>query len=465
MKSNSLKVVSVLCIAFLFLFALQPVFAAAGTNFYLLGDINNDGLIGAEDARLALRYSVSLENEESLLALCGEQYAWLLSLDVDRNNEIDAADARQILRWSVNLDNPDEKEYTYSKTAVDAICKEYDAKNVQAAVVRNGKVVGSYNYGIADNNNTPITDNTKFRCASLSKLMTFSVCMALYDAEILDIDADISTYMGYTVRNPYYPNNPITLRMLMTHTAGIKDGSSFETSLYGGSSVPMNTLLTDGYNYYSWIKPGSYTVYSNFGAAIVGSVCEMASGEHFEDLLQKYIVKPLGLDAGFVATSITDQTFACLYSGSYVDWSLNSYLNGKFHATLGQTCHMVQGNLKITASDYAKFMAMLLNGGVNEAGERVLRQNSVNEMLKVQYEDQYESIGYGTYIIDNLFKNTISYTHTGSAYGFYGAYAMDKHFKNGVVVFTSGCRYSKDADTQIYNVCQEIIKTMMPAFE
>lgn len=466
MKIKNLKTLCCSVAVFLVIACLQPLAAAAAEiKFFLPGDIDNDYEITSSDARLALRYSVNLETTEILNAEFGTDYELQKALDVDKDGEVTSADARIILRKSVGLSDEEKEAYSYSATAADAICKKYGATNVQAAVIENGKVVATYNYGYADlATKRLVTDNCKIRVASLSKLMTFAVCMALQDAGIVDIDTDISEYMGYSVRNPYYPNDAITLRMLMTHTASIRDGSTFETSLGSKSSVAMKTLLTGTANYYSWIKPGSYTVYSNFGAAIVGSVCEMAAQKSFETLAHEYIMQPLGMDAGYVGSSINDKTFSYVYSGNYIQIGTNSYNNSAFHTTLGQTCHLVQGNLYCSASDYAKFMAMLLNGGRAEDGTQILSQKSVNEMLKVQFDDGNEAIGFGTYVLENLHSGITSYTHTGSAYGFYGAYAMDKEYKNGVVVLTSGGGYSKYEDTQIYKICQDLILELMPAF-
>lgn len=465
MFKNIKKSLAVFCLFFLLSAGNITLSAAALTDYFTLGDVDNDYAVTSSDARLALRYSVGLEKEEALHSAFGSDYALRKAMDVDRDSEISSADARLILRMSVGLSDEQGEAYSYSQENADAVCKKYGAVNVQAAVLENGKIIATYTYGYADKSKkTPVTDSGKIRVASLSKLLTFSVCMALCDAGVLDLDADISKYMGFTVRNPSYPEDAITLRMLMTHTASIRDGTSFNTSLSNSSATAMKTLLTGSSNYYSWIRPGSVTVYSNFGAAIVGSVCEMVTQKRFSELADTYIIDPLGMDAAYVAADLADPVFLNLYSGGYLSWSADSYKKAAFHTTLGQTCHLVQGNLLCSASDYAKLMALLLNGGRTQDGKQLLTQKSVNEMLKIQFADNNESIGFGTYILDTLFDGIHSYTHTGSAYGFYGAYAMDKEYKNGVVVLTSGGSYSIDSNTQIYSICKELICELMPSF-
>ncbi len=466
MKKKCTRLTAVLLTAVLCL-SVFAVPAGAVRNFYLRGDMNNDGKISTDDARIALRYAVYLENDSDIIALCGDEYEYLYAMDMNRDNELGVADARLILRAAVGLDSVDTLPYSYNKADVDAICSKYGAYGVQAAVIRNGKVISTYNYGVADKSTgRKIADNTKFRVASLSKLVTFATCMALVDRGYLDINTDISKYLGFTVRNPYsaYSDIPITLRMLMAHCSSIIDGGSFYDSMDGGSSYSLKYLLS-GYDNFMNARPGTRTEYSNFAAALVGSICELVTGRPFESLAQEYVIDPLGLDTGFVASSLQDKTFAYLYEGGYLAYGPNGYNNSKFNSTLGQTVHMVQGALKITASDYAKVLCMLLNGGLAPDGKRVLSQASVNEMLCDQYVDEAETIGFATYIIRSLYPGMTHYTHTGSAYGFHGAYAMDKDYRNGVVIFSSGCARSLDEDTAIYNICQAIIYELMPEFE
>ncbi|MBR2413568.1 MAG: serine hydrolase [Clostridia bacterium] len=466
MKKRMLKQCAILLVFCLLCGSMSMVAGAIGiTNFFLLGDVNNDGAVTADDARLTLRYVVYLEDDDDIIRLCGEDYEFQFAMDANRDGKLDSGDARMILRMSVGLEG-NKSSYSYNKSAVDAICKQYSAYGVQAAVIRDGKVIDAYSYGVADKQTgRAVKDSTKFRASSLSKLVTFATCMALVDRGVLDLDEDIGTYFGFSVRNPSYPNDKITLRMLMTHSSTITGGSSFNASLESGSTYPIRTLLNDSGNYNLYDKPGEVSEYSNFGAALVGCICELATGRCFEDLAQQYIIDPLGLDAGFVSTSLANKDYAKLYSGGSEQWGDFYFNNIRFSSVLGQTVHITQGNLLINTSDYAKVLCMLLNGGVAEDGTRVLSQWAVNEMLCDQYVNGYEVVGFATYIIPSLYEGMTHYTHTGSSYGFHGAYAMDKDYKNGVVVFTSGCARSLDESTYIYNVCQAIIYELMPEFE
>ena len=191
-----------------------------------------------------------------------------------------------------------------SDAEADEISRRYHAVGVQCAVIENGVVTGSYTYGYADRENgRAVTQETKYRIASLSKLVTDMVFMKLSDNGLVSLDADISDYYGFSVRNPSYPEHAITPRMLMTHTASVVDGYMFNRSLDSGSAIPIREVLADS-SVFSPNAPGTCHAYSNFSNALVGSVCELASGKCFEALVQEFFMEPIGADGGYVTDSI-----------------------------------------------------------------------------------------------------------------------------------------------------------------
>ena len=120
---------------------------------------------------------------------------------------------------------------------LDKIAKSYGAAAVQIAVIKNGAVAEYYNYGSADKSGKkPVTADTVFRAASLSKLIDAMAVMKLSEEGRMDIDADTGYYLGYRVRSPKYPDTVITPRMLMTHTSGIVDSGTFLNEHAPGSS-------------------------------------------------------------------------------------------------------------------------------------------------------------------------------------------------------------------------------------
>lgn len=143
----------------------------------------------------------------------------------------------------------------------------------------------------------PVTERTCFRVASVSKLaMTFGALSLAQDG-LLTLDGDIGEALGYPARNPAYPERPVTLRMLLTHTSGIRDEGPYGTRGIGGGCA-LHELLADPA---CWLPqpPGEAFHYSNFGAGVAGALCEAAAGKPLHALMKERVFDPLGARAFF----------------------------------------------------------------------------------------------------------------------------------------------------------------------
>ena len=144
---------------------------------------------------------------------------------------------------------------------------------------------------------TPVTERTCFRVASVSKLVMSFGSLALMESGLLALDADIGDMLGYPVRSPHAPDVPVTLRMLLTHTAGIRDEGSYGTRGMAPGCT-LRELLGDPQN---WLpqRPGEAFHYSNLGAGAAGSVMERAANAPFDDILQARVFAPLSIRASY----------------------------------------------------------------------------------------------------------------------------------------------------------------------
>ena len=331
------------------------------------------------------------------------------------------------------------------------ISAEYRASGVQAAVIRNGCVTNTYTYGIADRTTgRALNEDTKYRIASLTKLVTAMVFMCLVDEGLVGLNDDISVYFGYTCRNPHFPDTVITPHMLLTHTASFDCEGYYELS--------DQTLAKE--DMYLYIEPGTETNYSNIGYAVLGCICENVTGAYLDDLAAKYIFEPLGIDASYLAYKLKDPAnIAALYGEEYL--SIAMQLSQR-ERPLGLGLTLAQGNLMISAKDFAKILCVFLNGGLAPDGARILSENSIALMEAVWTQDEGTDLGYGMYRQTDVFANKVVYTHTGSAYGMFSAYLFSPEDRAGVVVLTSGCARLLDEDTQIYSVCLDFIHALYP---
>ena len=143
----------------------------------------------------------------------------------------------------------------------------------------------------------PVTENTCFRAASVSKLVMAFGALALCEQGLLWLDDPLDALFGWPVRSPHFPDAPVTLRMLLTHTAGIRDEGTYGTRGME-SGCTLRELLSDPQN---WLeqRPGAAFHYSNLGAGAAGCAMELAAGKPFDDLMQALVFQPLAIRASY----------------------------------------------------------------------------------------------------------------------------------------------------------------------
>ncbi len=139
----------------------------------------------------------------------------------------------------------------------------------------------------------PVMINDPARVASISKLVAALAVMRLSEQGRLDLDRDVGEYLGWQVRNPAFPDMPITLRVLLSHRSGLRDSVDYIVPLDGSlSDVLANPKAWDARH-----MPGSYFSYANINSPLIAAVMEAATGERFDRLMARLVLQPLKLDA------------------------------------------------------------------------------------------------------------------------------------------------------------------------
>ena len=169
-----------------------------------------------------------------------------------------------------------------------------DIPGAVVVVVKDGAVVTARGFGYADLEARSAVDpeRTLFRTGSISKLITWTAAMQLVEQHKLDLDRDVNAYLDFRI--PPRDGRPVTLRQLMTHTAGFEE--------VGKGVVfydPTFYLPLDGY-LKRWtprriFAPGTTPAYSNYGTALAAYMVQRVSGEPFETYLDRHIFDPLGM--------------------------------------------------------------------------------------------------------------------------------------------------------------------------
>jgi len=349
------------------------------------------------------------------------------------------------------------------------------APRAQAGVAfdRNGEI-GAFAEGIADpQSGRRVTPDDPVRLASVSKLVVAIGVMKLVEAGRLDLDSDVSRWLGWNLRNPAFPDRPVTLRQLLSHTSSVRDHDDQYAIPLGGTVAaemadPRSWDLSHG--------PGDgYFTYSNMNFPIVASIMEQVTGERFDVWMRHEVLDPMKIDACYNWPTCSDAAVARSVELDAPDGTpVRDDLHGRrpdcpVYVTEGAACDLSlwklsangalfapQGGLRISARGLARVGRMLLNEGVLD-GVGILSPRSVAELFAPQwrYDGSNGDTDHGFYCTYGLATQTIPTRvggcdddpvhdgrirqgHAGDAYGLRSGIWLDRARGTGVAFFVTG---------------------------
>jgi CubicO group peptidase (beta-lactamase class C family) len=298
--------------------------------------------------------------------------------------------------------------------ALSGIVERHGLAGVAATVVSRDRVLGEGAAGRAvidaadPARERALTADAPLRWASVSKLVMTLGVMRLVEQGKLDLDRDVSDYLGWQLRNPAHPERPVTLRLLLSHQSSLSDA--------GGYIFVLGERIRDRLGPDNWAKepPGAIFSYANVNYGIAASVMEAATGERFDRLMTRLLFAPLKLDACFnwsgcspaapakavvlyrkgldetqwrpdgpwiaQVDDLRGRTPDCLVrraEGAGCD--LSGYRPGDNGALFSP-----QGGVRMSVRDMGVIARMLLNDGKVD-GVRVLKPSSVRAMFAPQW--------------------------------------------------------------------------------
>ena len=324
----------------------------------------------------------------------------------------------------------------------------YDTMGAIVCLIENGRIAATYCYGTLDQDGAPVTADALFRVGSISKMVTAMGAMRLVEQGRLTLDGDLSDILGFSLRSPRYPDTPITLRQLMTHTAGIRDSAYYDLALRGETRTLTELLTGDirSFQFYQSLRPGTASRYSNFGGGLLGCVIEGATGQTVDAYMSEAIFGPLGLTAAYQGALIPDgAAVANLYDmpSRKLVADLREDAPPVLVADVQTDYGWTAGKLAISAPDLAKLIIALSDDGVYE-NTRVLSADSAILMRTAQNNMGSVTCDSGRGLCVNLVTDTLAegrtlYGHGGKAYGMLCAAYFDPTDRTGVVMLTNGC--------------------------
>lgn len=241
-----------------------------------------------------------------------------------------------------------------------------NTSGMSLAMVRGGRTAFSAGYGCADIEKARhVTADSIFQIASVSKTITATALMLLWEAGAFKLDDPIAPHLDFSVVHPRFSDVPITFRHLFTHTSGISDAVYNDLDFATGDLPSLRDFLTgclvpggrwyDAAKCYSDAKPGTAWSYSNVAVALLGHLGERLSGKFLDGFTRERIFGPLGMhDTSWRYEGVADARLAQPYDFEdahfkrlprtrYPDWPA--------------------GFLCTTANGFAKFLASYCKGG------------------------------------------------------------------------------------------------------
>jgi len=252
-----------------------------------------------------------------------------------------------------------------------------DIAGAVIVVVTDGKVLISKGYGYADvKKRTPVSpDATLFRPGSISKTFTWTAVMQLVEQGKLDLDRDINEYLDFQV--PHTFGRPVTLRNLMTHTAGFEEVIK-DLAVDRADDLPSLQAFIKAHQPNQIYAPGTIPAYSNYGADLAGYIVQRVSGLPFEQYIQQNIFGPLGMTRATFVQPLPDPLKPMMSNG----YSVASEDAKPFELVPPEPAP--DGSLSVTGENMAHFMiAHLQNGRYGDT--RILQQQTAEMMHARQF--------------------------------------------------------------------------------
>lgn len=258
---------------------------------------------------------------------------------------------------------------------------EFHIPGAVISIVKDNKLLYSNGYGTANyETKQPIEAETSmFRIASTTKLFTWTAVMQLVEAGKIDLDEDINTYLSAFQIPATFPD-PITMRHLMTHTAGFEEGGVGYQITTDENKLPVSLSETLKNHPLARIRPAGQTAsYSNYGASLAGLIVEEVSGQPYDDYIQDHIFNVLALTHATVAEPLPD-TFINNRVLGY------NFQEGKFvpGTPTYEGGFRPAGSGTVSANDMAQFMLAHLNEGTIN-GQQLLKPDTTSLMHQTAF--------------------------------------------------------------------------------
>ena len=332
-----------------------------------------------------------------------------------------------------------------------------------ARILRGGRAVGAslvlvqggreevFCFGLARRRpRMPVTPETCFRVASVTKTALALGFLAAAERGLLALDADISALLGYKARNPRFPDSPVTPRMLLTHTAGLRDEGPY-LALDPERPPALREFLRDA-ACWTDTAPGASFRYSNLGAGVAGVVLERALNLPLDEAMRVLLFDSLGIRAALDPRRISPtRDLACGYRVypllpprlRYDAPRLAARPSAPFDPE--RDVFAGAGRMLTDSHGAAALLRLLCQGADTPA----LSSASLREMYTLQDGKGGVRLAgrtLGAAALPGVFPGFAPFGHQGVAYGMCAELFFDPAAGCGAALMTSGLRLDRRAE-------------------
>jgi len=321
--------------------------------------------------------------------------------------------------------------------------------SMSACIIHHTTVIWKKAYGFADiEAQNPATTQTIYIVASITKTITSTALMQLYEQGLFQLDDDVNLYLPFLLRNPHFPEDPITIRMILSHSSSlVTDPLTYHWFNFSNPPpIPwypnpwlQDYLLPGGMYYTSEIwdtihHPGAYMQYANINFDIAAYLVQLLSGQPFHEYCDDHIFIPLGMTrTGFrlLDLPIEDVAYPYLFQNKAYE-KLPHY----------QLLHYPIGGLMTTIDDLSCFLIAHMNQGVYN-GTRILQNETVSLMHTIQSPGNiYKNFHYGLgwMVIKKTLRKTTFIGHSGDIPGTHTRMYIDQSDNTSIICFFNSDR-------------------------
>lgn len=354
---------------------------------------------------------------------------------------------------------------------------------------REGKIEARVLDGLANRaSGRAVTPDDPVRIASISKLVVALGVLRLVEAGRLDLDRDVSDYLGWRLRHPDYPDRPLTLAQLLGHRSGLADNIDYALPL----DANLETVLSDPAAWDKARPPEGDFAYANLNYPVVAAAIEGATGERFDQAMTRLVFRPLGIDACYNWPTCSDAAVAravTLYGADgtvqrddlqgarpacpVVPAADGSCDLGTYRLARHGAGFSPQGGLRISANDLARIGVMLLR-----RGDDFLKPESLARLEAMAPVHPVSGEGTGGFFCeygvamhstggpalkdpachDDLFGDgRLRLGHSGDAYGLRSGLWFDLEGGDGIAYFTTQVPEGQKGTRSAYSAAEEVL--------